>query len=51
MKIFYGKAVYGKQEINATIDVLKKKSINLIDGPSVKELERKIAKVFGKNMD
>ena len=48
MRVYYGKAVYGKQEINATIDVLKKKSINLIDGPSVKELERKIAKVFGK---
>ena len=46
MRVYYGKAVYGKQEINATIDVLKKKSINLIDGPSVKE--RKIAKVFGK---
>ena len=48
MKVYYGKAVYGKEEISAAIDVLKNKSISLIDGPSVKELEKKIAKVFGK---
>ena len=48
MRVFYGKAVYGKEEIAAAIDVLKNKSISLIDGPSVKELEKKIAKVFGK---
>ncbi len=48
MKVYYGKAVYGKEEIAATIDVLKNRSISLIDGPSVKELEKKISKVFGK---
>lgn len=48
MRVYYGKAVYGKEEISATIDVLKNKSISLIDGPSVKELEKKIARVFGK---
>jgi CDP-4-dehydro-6-deoxyglucose reductase, E1 len=48
MRVYYGKAVYGKEEIAATLDVLKNKSISLIDGPSVKELERKIAKIFGK---
>ena len=48
MRVYYGKAVYGKEEIAAAIDVLKNKSINLIDGPSVKELEKKISKVFGK---
>ena len=48
MRVFYGKAVYGKEEIAAAIDVLKNKSISLIDGPAVKELEKKIAKVFGK---
>ena len=48
MRVYYGKAVYGKEEIAATIDVLKNKSISLIDGPSVKELEKKIARVFGK---
>lgn len=48
MRVYYGKAVYGKEEIAATLDVLKNKSITLIDGPSVKDLEKKISKVFGK---
>ena len=48
MKIFYGKAVYDNQEIEAAINVLKKKSLSLIDGPSVKSLEKKIANTFGK---
>ena len=29
MRVYYGKAVYGKEEIAATLDVLKNKSINL----------------------
>ena len=41
MKIFYGKAVYGTEEIQASLNVLKKKSLTLIDGPSVKSLEKK----------
>ena len=48
MKIYYGKAVYDKKEINAVINVLKNKSLSLIDGPSVKELEQKISRLFGK---
>ena len=48
MKIYYGKAVYDSKEINASISVLKNKSLSLIDGPSVKKLESKIAKTFGK---
>ena len=48
MKIYYGKAVYDKKEINAAIKVLKNKSLTLIDGPSVKELELKLSKLFGK---
>ena len=48
MKIYYGKAVYDNKEIKAVIDVLKRKSLNLIDGPSVKELEKKISSLFGK---
>ena len=48
MKIFYGKAVYDNQEIKASLSVLKNKSLTLIDGPSVKVLEKKIAKTFGK---
>ena len=48
MKIYYGKAVYNNKEIKAATDVLKRKSLTLIDGPSVKELEKKISKLFGK---
>ena len=48
MKIYYGKAVYDNKEISAVLKVLKNKQLNLIDGPAVKELEGKIAKLFGK---
>ena len=48
MKIYYGKAIYDNKEISATVRVLKRNSLNLIDGPSVKKLEEKIAKLFGK---
>ena len=48
MKIYYGKAVYNHKEINASIKVLKNKSLTLIDGPSCKTLERKLAVTFGK---
>jgi CDP-6-deoxy-D-xylo-4-hexulose-3-dehydrase len=47
MKIYYGKAVYNHKEISASIKVLKN-SMTLIDGPAVKELERKVSKIFGK---
>lgn len=48
MKIYYGKAIYGKEEIKAVNKALKVNSLNLIDGPHVKLLEKKIAKLFGK---
>jgi len=48
MKVFYGKAVYDNKEIKASLSVLKNKSLTLIDGPAVKNLENKIAKLFGK---
>tara|TARA_Y100000590_G_scaffold87833_1_gene98550 strand:- start:15892 stop:17097 length:1206 start_codon:yes stop_codon:yes gene_type:complete len=47
-KIFYGKAIYDKKEINAAINVLKNESLTLIDGKNVKKLEKNIAKLFGK---
>ncbi len=47
-KIYYGKAVYDQKEIKAVMKVLKHNSLNLIDGPHVKILERKVAKIFGK---
>ena len=48
MKVYYGKAVYDQKEIKAVTNVLKKKPLSLIDGPEVKELEAKMAKLFGK---
>ena len=39
-KIYYGKAVYDSKEINAVLRVLKNNSLNLIDGPHVKKLEK-----------
>ena len=47
-KIYYGKAVYDQKEINAAINVLKNKSLTLIDGTYVKKLEKTVAKIFGK---
>ena len=39
---------YDYKEINAAIRVLRKNSLSLIDGPSVKIFEKKIATLFGK---
>ena len=46
-KIFYGKAVYDNKEINAVLGVLKNNSLSLIDGPNVKNLEKKVSNLFG----
>ncbi len=37
-KIHYGKAVYNNKEIKAINKVLRNNSLNLIDGPHVKNL-------------
>ena len=50
MKIYYGQAIYDNKEITATVRVLKKNSFNLIDGPSVKKLEKKNCKTFWKKI-
>ncbi len=47
-KIYYGKAVYDKKEINAVIKVLKNKSLSLVDGDEVKKLEKTVSNIFGK---
>jgi len=47
-KIYYGRAVYDKKEINAVLKVLKKDSLSLTDGKNVKKLEKKVSKLFGK---
>ena len=48
MKIYYGKAIYNNKEISAAIKVLKRNNLNLVDGPSVKNFEKKVVKLFGK---
>ena len=48
MKIYYGKAIYDNKEISAVIKTLKTKSLNLIDGPSVKKLEKRFSTLYGK---
>ncbi len=47
-KIYYGMANYNSKEINASLNVLKKQSLSLMDGKNVRKLEEKIAKLFGK---
>lgn len=47
-KIYYGKAIYGKEEINASLKVLRNNSLSLMDGKNVKKLEKVVAKIFGK---
>ena len=47
MKVYYAKAVYNSKEIRAVMNVLKNPT-SLMDGPSVKILEKKVSKLFGK---
>ena len=47
-KVYYGKAVYNSNEINAVIKVLKNDSLSLVDGKNVKKLEKIVSKIFGK---
>ena len=47
-KIYYGRAVYDNKEINAVLDVLRNNSLTLTDGKRVKDLEKKVSKIFGK---
>ena len=47
-KIYYDRAVYDNKEIKAVLNVLKNKSLTLIDGENVKKLEKNVSKMFGK---
>ena len=47
-KIYYGRAVYDNKEIKAVLNVLKNKSLTLIDGENVKKLEKNVSKMVGK---
>lgn len=47
MRVSYAQAVYGKEEVNAVVNVLKNPS-KITPGVAVSEFEKKIAKLFGK---
>ena len=48
-KIFYAEACYSKDEIKEVNKVLEESRLALMDGPKVKELENKVAKLFNKS--
>lgn len=48
MRVFYAQAVFGQEEIDAVVDVLKNRGLALMDGPSVGNFEERVAKLFGK---
>jgi len=47
MKIYYAKAVYNNKEISAVMRALKNPTA-LMNGPAVKEFEKKTSAIFGK---
>ena len=47
-KIFYAEASYSEEEICEVTKVLHESRLTLMDGPKVKELEAKVAKIFNK---
>ncbi|MBM4194107.1 MAG: aminotransferase class I/II-fold pyridoxal phosphate-dependent enzyme [Gemmatimonadetes bacterium] len=48
MRVLYAQAVFGEEEIEAVIDVLRNRPLSLMDGESVAEFEGGVAKLFGK---
>ena len=48
MRVYYAEAVYGEEEIEAVTEVLRDKSLTLMDGPSVKKFEDLVSDAFGK---
>lgn len=48
MRVLYAQAVYGQQEIDAVVDVLKNRSHALMTGEAVGQFEERVAELFGK---
>ena len=48
MRVFYAQAIYGEEEIDAVIQVLRENSLALIDGSAVRNFEERVASIFGK---
>ena len=49
-RVFYAQAIYGREEIDAVVDVLENKSLTLMGGPAVAEFESRVACLFGKDV-
>ena len=47
-RVFYAEAVYGKEEIDAVMDVLLNSSKMLMDSDKVRAFEKKVCEIFGK---
>jgi len=47
-RVFYAQAVYGREEIDAVVDVLENRPLTLMGGPAVVEFEACVAGLFGK---
>ncbi len=47
IRVTYARAVYGKQEIDAVLRVLRNPE-KIVAGPNVREFEARVAKLFGK---
>ena len=48
MRVFYAEAIYGDEEIDAVIDVLKNSPHALMAGERVRTFEARVAVIFGK---
>lgn len=49
MRVLYAQAVFGQDEIDAVLDVLRHRSLTLMDGPAVARFEARVAGLFGKS--
>ncbi len=47
-KVFYAQSIYGREEIEAVVDVLENDSLALMGGRRVTEFEQRVADRFGK---
>lgn len=47
-RVFYAQAIYGREEIDAVVDVLENRPLALMTGPSVTAFESRVAALFGK---
>lgn len=47
-RVLYAQAVYGREEIEAVLDVLRTRPLALMSGPAVADFQKRVAALFGK---